>query len=195
VAATSILIALINSNKNITRTLQAYHLAQEGLEAVRNIRDTNWLNNLEYLGGDDSNSNIWDKLEIGSDYAIFVNIDNGINTIENAKFPSDLTPLSPWKFYKNPSDDDKKICLRGGYFSNCESCSSPDCVPTEFSRFIRITDYCNQEKKNNNDKVCLDYSANSPYQQKAVIVTSTVKFGNKEVSLDTVLTDWKTNPL
>jgi len=194
VAATSILIALINSNKNITRTLQAYHLAQEGLEAVRNIRDTNWLNNLEYLGVTDPTSSIWDKIEIGSNYAIFVDIDN-TGTIGGTGFPSDLTPLSPWKFYKNPDDDDKKICLRNEYFSNCAACSSPDCAPTEFSRVIRITDYCNEDKKNNSDKVCLDYSEDSSYQPKAVVVTSTVKFGNKEVSLDTVLTDWKTNPL
>ncbi len=43
VSATNLLISLMNSNRVNVTTLQAYFLAQEGLEIARNIRDTNWL--------------------------------------------------------------------------------------------------------------------------------------------------------
>ena len=49
VSATQLLIGIMNSNKAIIHNLQAYYLAQEGIEAVRNIRDTNWLHNKKWL--------------------------------------------------------------------------------------------------------------------------------------------------
>lgn len=50
VAATNLLVGLVNSNQNNLTTMQAYYLAQEGIEGVRNIRDTNWLHNTNWLG-------------------------------------------------------------------------------------------------------------------------------------------------
>lgn len=49
VSATNLLISLINTNANNVKTLQAYYLSLEGIEAVRNIRDTNWLLNENWL--------------------------------------------------------------------------------------------------------------------------------------------------
>lgn len=51
VAATNLLISLLTANQANVKSLQAYYLAQEGLEAVRNIRDTNWLHNQNWLQG------------------------------------------------------------------------------------------------------------------------------------------------
>lgn len=51
VSATSLLVGLISTNQNNLHTLQANYLAMEGIEGVRNIRDTNWLHNRDWLGG------------------------------------------------------------------------------------------------------------------------------------------------
>lgn len=50
VSASNLLSGIIDSNRNNLTTLQAYYLSQEGLEMVRNIRDTNWLHNMDWLG-------------------------------------------------------------------------------------------------------------------------------------------------
>jgi prepilin-type N-terminal cleavage/methylation domain-containing protein len=53
VAATNLLVSLMTTNQTNLKSLQAYYFAQEGLEGVRNIRDTNWLHNQEWLAGAD----------------------------------------------------------------------------------------------------------------------------------------------
>lgn len=50
VSATSLLVGLIGTNQSNMHTLQANYLAMEGIEGVRNIRDTNWLHNRDWLG-------------------------------------------------------------------------------------------------------------------------------------------------
>lgn len=69
VAATNLLVGLVNSNQNNLTTMQAYYLAQEGIEGVRNIRDTNWLHNTNWLG--EGAEELWgDSLEVGGEYSI-----------------------------------------------------------------------------------------------------------------------------
>ena len=57
VSASNLLMGIISSNRHNLTSLQAYYFAQEGLEAVHNIRDTNWLHNRGWLGSD--TDNIW----------------------------------------------------------------------------------------------------------------------------------------
>lgn len=67
VSAGNLLASLINSNQNNLGTLQAYYYAQEGLEAVRNIRDSNWLHNKDWLKSGD----IWgEDFEEGHEYFV-----------------------------------------------------------------------------------------------------------------------------
>lgn len=74
VSATNLLVGLVNSNQNNLTTLQAYYLSQEGLEAVRNIRDTNWLHNQDWLG--DESSSLWgDEIEIENNYSVSLEYD------------------------------------------------------------------------------------------------------------------------
>jgi prepilin-type N-terminal cleavage/methylation domain-containing protein len=49
-AATNLLVSVIRSNSENTHTLIAYGLAQEGLEAVRNMRDSDWLLGAKFEG-------------------------------------------------------------------------------------------------------------------------------------------------
>lgn len=47
-ASTSLLVSIIRSNSNNMSTLIAYGLAQEGIEGVRNMRDSSWLLNANF---------------------------------------------------------------------------------------------------------------------------------------------------
>lgn len=49
-AVTNLVVSIIRTNSENIHTLAAYGLAQEGLEAVRNIRDSNWLLGARYSG-------------------------------------------------------------------------------------------------------------------------------------------------
>ena len=74
VSATNLLVGLISTNQNNVTSLQAYYLAQEGLEAVRNIRDTNWLHNQDWLRSE--SDALWGgHFEIGNKYS--VNLEQG----------------------------------------------------------------------------------------------------------------------
>lgn len=50
-AVTGLILTTLLANERNTRTLQANFLAQEGLEAVRYMRDSNWLQNYSWDGG------------------------------------------------------------------------------------------------------------------------------------------------
>ena len=50
VAATNLLVSVIRSNAENMDSMVAYGLAQEGLEATRNIRDSDWLLGADFSG-------------------------------------------------------------------------------------------------------------------------------------------------
>ena len=97
VAATNLLVGLVSTNQNNLTTLQAYYLAQEGIEGVRNIRDSNWLHNNFWLG---ESSDPWDgKFEVGKSYSLTLN-EAGWRTGPSSESMglNQLSPFAPWKF-------------------------------------------------------------------------------------------------
>lgn len=50
-AITGLILATLQANRKNVHTLQATYLAQEGLEAMRYIRDSNWLQNYKWDEG------------------------------------------------------------------------------------------------------------------------------------------------
>ncbi|MBT4384432.1 hypothetical protein HOD30_01645 [Candidatus Peregrinibacteria bacterium] len=50
-AMTGLIITTLNANQRNIHSLQATAFAQEGLEAMRYIRDSNWLQNYAWAGG------------------------------------------------------------------------------------------------------------------------------------------------
>ncbi len=146
VAATNLLVGLLRSNDNNVKTLQAYYFAQEGIEAARNIRDTNWIYNFDWLGDVNPNAAFLRKFEKGAAY--------GISLVD---------PNNYW----NISNDE--VILR--FAANGEE--------TPFKRVVAFDEYdCGLDN-------CDDF----------VLVTSTVSWSagskEREVKLQTVLTDWK----
>lgn len=174
VSATSLLTGLINSNKNNVNTLQAYYLAQEGIEAVRNIRDTNWLYNQNWLEGDKGAP--WGaKFEIGGEYVVeFVDPKNLGSGAENVSVNDSAlwTSFAPWSV-QAASFGGPKINIADGFMSSAVSGDS-----TGFSRVIRILPYdCGEDD-------CSDF----------VLVESKVSWndsGPRDVVLEEILTNWK----
>lgn len=113
VTATNLLIGLINSNKNNVKTLQAYYEAQEGIELVRNIRDTNWLHNVDWLG---------DEFGVGKEYFVelrdrdLVAFYHEGDEIDDRR---DMKKFAPWEVgtYSAPveitEDFDRVISIKG----------------------------------------------------------------------------------
>lgn len=52
---TFLVVDTISANAANMRTFQASQLSQEGLELVRNMRDSNWIRNLDWLGSQENN--------------------------------------------------------------------------------------------------------------------------------------------
>lgn len=49
-SATNLVVSIIRTNTDNIHTITAYGLSQEGLEAIRNIRDSNWLLGAKFHG-------------------------------------------------------------------------------------------------------------------------------------------------
>lgn len=50
-AMATLVIVTMRANQSNINTLQAYYLAEQGLEAMRNVRDSNWLQNYSWNKG------------------------------------------------------------------------------------------------------------------------------------------------
>lgn len=182
VSGTNLLVGLVQTNQNNLTTLQAYYFAQEGLEAVRNIRDTNWLHGTDWLG--ESGGLFGGGFEIGKEYSVNIEyraFDVGSDT-SDAMSVSDL--VSPWFV----SDESKgEIFKRSSKGNTYFSLDSADAADTGFKRVISIKNYncddfadiCGQSDKEN-------------YVLAESKVTWKVGSKNRELVLYEVLTNWKT---
>ncbi len=193
VSASNLLSSLIRTNQINVSTLQAYYLAQEGVEAVRNIRDANWLHNGDYLidGG------VYENLEKGDSYAITLlqrgwavsNMDEDVISavaLGNSYSAWDVVNLGP---IGTIDRDDSRSEL--GLFEDGDRHFVTDTDSDfQFFRQIEIMDYClESDREDISDEDCEDF----------VLVKSIVYFDvggdEREVVLETVLTNWKDGAL
>ncbi|MDX9970789.1 MAG: type II secretion system protein [Candidatus Gracilibacteria bacterium] len=175
VTATNILVGLINTNKNVVQVQQAYFLAIEGVEAVRNIRDTNWLNNVDFRGRLD----LLGMLENGSEMVVGLNSMAWKSSVKSSG--SDISRFKTWNMSLKSGDNDK-LCVfdedGGQYFGLCEGVFGKD---SGFRRVVKIEPYCDTAGKS----LCVDsFKVES-------IVSYFDSDKEKFVSLSAVLTDWK----
>lgn len=87
VAATNLLISLIRTNEGNLKHIQAYYFVVEGIEAVRNIRDTNWLFNENWLTNE-STGGPWGVSFSGGGAFIVDVLDNGAFGVPVEEFGS-----------------------------------------------------------------------------------------------------------
>ncbi len=190
VSASNLLVSLVKTNRLNVQTLQAYYFAQEGIEAVRNIRDTNWLHNLDFKG----EGGVYQELEVGVSYAVFLE-DRGWSDsrLEEGMSLYDLRSLSPWGFTPSSSSDpfnDVFAVVKddfGGktYYSSSVIGSSDESV---FYRHVEILDACGNDPALREAVLevdCGDF----------ILVRSIVNWKDgsrdREFSIEEVLSNWK----
>lgn len=174
VSATNLLVGLIQSNQNNMKTVQAYYLAQEGIEAVRNVRDSNWLHNNDWLG--DESGNPWGaNFKEGGVYALQLKDIAWKTAVESGSLDNlgQLGQYAPWQIGSNG-----EIYDNGDYMASGLNAGADD---TGFKREISIKKY--------------DCTDSDVCPEDAVLVESKVTWteGVKEraVSLNEVMTNWK----
>lgn len=162
VAASSLLVGLVRTNENNLRTMQAYYFAQEGIEGVRNIRDTNWLHNRDWRGS--ASDAIWGGQLSDGDHPLTLNMGTFNQPISDNL--ADIQAYAPWTL----AGDNKIIDAAGN--------------DTGFSRKVIINPYpCTAN-------ACVS-GHEEDYILVESKVTYGIGSDEHEVTLFEVLTNWK----
>lgn len=187
VTATNLLVGLISTNRNNVMTLQAYYLAQEGIEAVRNIRDTNWLHNDDFKG----------SMETGNSYGIFLKSEGWKSSVAvSVSDQSGLMAYSPWEINSAGDTDsvrnfDPSFALGinddfgSHYYSTAALKRDSDVV---FYRHIDVLPACGSEISRA-DSDCENF----------MLVRAVVDWHDgtkdRELHIDAILSNWKNGAL
>jgi prepilin-type N-terminal cleavage/methylation domain-containing protein len=163
VTTTNFLVSMIRSNLANTTSLQAYYYTQEGIEAFRNMRDTHFMHNVNYRGG---GVGFWGALggfETDGPYTVGLNLaPSPIASGEN------ISGSASWKLSAGDVHENVKFYKTTGDISD-----------TDFKRSCVVE----------------DYEVDDVAEGNAVLVTCMTfweEYGrDREVSLSTILTDWK----
>jgi prepilin-type N-terminal cleavage/methylation domain-containing protein len=201
-SATGILMSVIKSNNTNINTLVAYGLAQEGVEAVRNIRDSDWLLGASFSGTVGKlSSKPWGEMLPAAAQSKFYTLDYnylgdlGADPIVNVT-AAGLDDFAPWKLTlldsadsANPAKSDSTRLFKKTYeFSGGETRYTHNLVGSEvtpFHRYVGISAVSDSAS-----------SANSALpivkKYRVFCVVSWEEYGrDKEVRLDTEITNWK----
>jgi len=176
VTLTTIVINLMQTNKSIVDSQKAFYFAQEGIEAVINIRDTNWLNNVDFKGRFD----LLGVFLTNQKYSIGLSSFAWKNS--NKNIVQDLRMYRTWDLVQF-TEENSQICKYQSdnryYFSLCGQSGSEK---TGFRRYIEILPYCDDKEE------CDDM----------ILVNSVVEYGDNfknSFKLEFLLTNWKNGAL
>ncbi len=198
--ATSLFVSITRGNKANMNDLKAYYLASEGVEAVRNIRDTHWFNNIKWTG--DSSFNFWSANGTGVDFSQnktyiisrkLISSGNlgstiqGDTAIDNNQKVSLLKTSAPWIVSVIDKGSEKMLNTKlsqvnnqfihadhnGGFSRRNLTEASP------FSRYVEVGP--------------LDGDTTGAIKVKSVVFWSE-NGDERDIVLETVLTDWKSGP-
>lgn len=181
VSASNFLVSMMRSNAMNTSVLQAYYYSVEGLEAFRNIRDTYFMNYLDFCGSGDKGGNegIFLKGGFCDDGFYVVSVDgDGVN-LESVGGGDGSD--------ESGGSGDEQVGLISepgislpGFNEDGEGAEN-----VSGKKFYRVCEVESINNTDNNDKSSTD--------AKQITCTTTYEDGSKtgEVSLKTILTDWK----
>lgn len=192
-AATDLLISIIRSNASNMNTLVAYGLAQEGLEGIRNIRDSDWLLNGAFNG----TVGRWGATPWGTSFQLtpgdsqYFTIDSQVPDTLQVTSALQLQTVAPWKLV--PLDKEKDYGASeatrlykavAGTLKEVHYTHAPSRNATPFHRYVVVTPEVHF------------ISAYNPLKGfKKMRVSSIVEWEEygrrRQVRLDTELTDWK----
>lgn len=193
VSASSLLVSLVKTNRLNVQTLQAYYLAQEGIEGVRNIRDTNWLHNLDFRGVKSAEEglcgDLYGCIDAGKTYSISL-LESGWqrSNIQEVENQSALNTMQPWDFDAVNSVDkfDSRYAISknsSGFYGEGSG--------GEYYRHIEILNACD-----NDDVLKESFLADlQECDENFILVKSVVNWmdgpNERELSLEAVLSNWK----
>ncbi|MFC1750858.1 prepilin-type N-terminal cleavage/methylation domain-containing protein [Pseudomonadota bacterium] len=185
-SATYLVVSIIRSNSENINTLVAYGLAQEGVEAVRNIRDSNWLLGVNFNGvlmKANNTINIWgEKLpEVGEEAkTYYIEYENLVPSNELISDPNSLSRIVPWRLTEVGDLSDailyKNTIERGSDIKEVHYTNDPEGERTGFTRYLFI-----KSVGLSGDK----------YLVSSVVTWDESGSRKKEVRLDTEITNWK----
>ncbi|MBD3328529.1 prepilin-type N-terminal cleavage/methylation domain-containing protein [Candidatus Peregrinibacteria bacterium] len=190
-ASTNLIVTIIRNNTANINTMIAHGLAQEGLEAVRNMRDSNWLLNADFEGKV-RNTSIWgDALPaVGNEQYYAVNLKN-FDTVTNRDLIRNedlLVNYTPWSLSllgsTEPDTDDEirimkeeDIAGSGRVIFKHADFAVSDNSETNFYRYLKIN-------RSEEDRMHVQS-----------VVKWTENGRDRNVTLTTILTNWNQGQL
>ncbi len=186
-AATSVVVSVMRSNADNVDRIVAYGLAQEGIEAMRYIRDTNWELGIGLDGwvSDDGNERkpwgekIYDDDQDESKLFLLQRVKNPVPCDDNL---GECFPLKLEEWKEGDTTSNRIFKNDGNQYSQNDT--SNFIIETKFSRYIKVTPI--KQDSNRGDQGS---------EVNKLLIESVVEWGNadspKRVVLTTELTDWK----
>jgi len=186
-SATNLLVSIMRSNADNINRLTAYGLAQEGLEAIRNIRDSDWLLGATFEGA------VGKYGAVQPWHAVFpATIGDSKNYTVEFRDPDTITVttsagllnVAPWVLQELGTDSDLAVSEKTQLYKKTLQ------VPAE----TRYSYSSSGEKSLFHRYITVAREEAKKYRVTAIVnwQESGIK---KEVRLDTELTDWKQNQL
>lgn len=215
-AATTLLVSSMRSNVSNVNTMIAYGLAQEGLEAVRNIRDSDWLLGANFngtIGSGKTPTYIWGMPlpSLINDVGYYTVDMNEVAGVSGMRFSvSQLPTVAPWRLTKLSKDEVEKGVATKLYkkeipvpkevrYTHVSSTRSRFAVglgkttATPFRRYIMITpvNYVVAEGVASLTSAFTGIAAPPVKKLRVASVVEWEEMGRtRKVRMDTELTDW-----
>lgn len=170
VSVISLVISNLTTQRESAMRYQAVNLAREGIELVRNTRDSNWL--------DSSKENAWVGLAEAGDVVVPV-------------FNPTISGTVSFVSYSGGSESAIQQCANGFYAQNSSNCTGV----TPFERVLTLAFHSCNDIFPAPDDTCGAAFGESGVGDIALGVTSTVTWKDqgrqREVKLNETLYDWK----
>jgi len=187
-AASNLLSNSIRQAEQNTLRLQAYLLAEQGLESARNIRDSQWVQNIDFS---ETKTKLWG----GNNFypknplqEVAINpIYNSLNSVNGSSF--EILDSSQAQLYIDKTQ---------GYSRYSHT---PNGDKSPFKRTIKLEKEfpALKELAEINTAQQNNFDIQQTLEDNILLVTSTVEYEfrgqTKQLSLQTILSDWKEGPL
>lgn len=198
VASTNLLVSIIRNNNDNINSLVAFELAQQGIEGMRNVRDSNWLLGADFKGMIQKNS-VWGgalpDLNSTQYYTLDLKESDPDFCKDTAINSATIANCAPWSLNSlggdQPKNGNSATLLYKQGDSLVKYVHAQSDLPSPFHRYLKVESVAyalpnGQTPKNPNQ--VLKYRVTA-------VVDWTESGRDREVSLTTELTDWKGGPL
>ncbi len=193
VASTNLLVSIMRSNAENINSLVAFELAQEGIEGVRNIRDSNWLLGADFRGKIQDKFLVWGVALPESNAIQYFTLESKDpdSTCGEAQITgNNIQICAPWGLALLGNEQPKKDASSTLLYKEGESVKkfvhvrqNMDSIASPFHRYLKI-----ESVPYKNETKLLKYRVTA-------VVNWKERERDKEVILTTELTDWKGGPL